>query len=312
MIVLWGLTGDRPFDAVRAALTRRRAAFTVIDQRLVRLTSINLQLGADLVGTIDVRGEHIRLEDVNAVYWRTYDVSRLPAVVAADACGGSDALHAAWALEDAIVAWLEFTDARVINRPSAMTSNGSKPFQMEILRSHGFDVPTTLITTDPDTVLKFWTDKASVIYKSISGTRSIVSRLTESHLSRLNHVASCPTQFQQYVPGRDHRVHVVGDDVFACEVVSDADDYRYAGLTGAPAQLRSTQIPTDIAERCVTVTRALGLHLSGIDLRRAPDGRWFCFEVNPSPGFTYYEAQTGQPIADAVATLLDSAARLTA
>jgi D-alanine-D-alanine ligase-like ATP-grasp enzyme len=99
----------------------------------------------------------------------------------------------------------------------------------------------------------------------------------------------------------------VGDDVYACEVVSAADDYRYAGLSGEPAELRPTQLPADITERCIDAARALGLHFAGIDLRLAPDGRWFCFEVNPSPGFTYYEAHTRQPIADAVANLLANA-----
>jgi glutathione synthase/RimK-type ligase-like ATP-grasp enzyme len=302
VILLWGLTGDDPYDAVRAALTRRGAPFTMIDQRLVRQTDIELTLADRLTGTVAVGGDQVRLEDVDAVYWRTYDVSRLPAL-AGDG-PGSAALQTAWALEHALVAWLELTDALVVNRASAMVSNNSKPFQLDILRSHGFSVPATLVTTDPQAVLRFWTDHASVIYKSVSGKRSIVARLTESHLSRLEHVTSCPTQFQQFIPGRDHRVHVVGDDVFACEVHSDADDYRYAGVSGEPAQIRPARIPDEVAQRCVTVTHALGLQLSGVDLRRAPDGRWFCFEVNPSPAFTYYEAQTGQPIADAIASLL--------
>jgi len=104
-------------------------------------------------------------------------------------------------------------------------------------------------------------------------------------------------------------VHVVGDEVFASEVVSDADDYRYAGIEGTPASLREVRIPDDVAHRCIAVTRSLGLHISGIDLRLAPDGRWFCFEVNPSPGFSYYESHTGQPIADAIASYLVSRAR---
>ena len=48
----------------------------------------------------------------------------------------------------------------------------------------------------------------------------------------------------------------------------------------------------------------LGLHVAGIDLRRTDDGRWVCFEVNPSPGFTFYQEETGQPIAEAIARLL--------
>jgi len=47
------------------------------------------------------------------------------------------------------------------------------------------------------------------------------------HAARPANVSWCPTQFQRYIAGREHRVHVVGDEVFACEVHSDADDYRY-------------------------------------------------------------------------------------
>jgi glutathione synthase/RimK-type ligase-like ATP-grasp enzyme len=46
------------------------------------------------------------------------------------------------------------------------------------------------------------------------------------------------------------------------------------------------------------------LPVAGIDLRRTPEGEWYCFEVNPSPAFTYYESRTGQPIGRAIAKLL--------
>jgi hypothetical protein len=41
-----------------------------------------------------------------------------------------------------------------------------------------------------------------------------------------------------------------------------------------------------------------------IDLRIGPDGEVTCFEVNPSPGYSYYEANTGQPIASSLARYL--------
>ena len=44
--------------------------------------------------------------------------------------------------------------------------------------------------------------------------------------------------------------------------------------------------------------------LTGVDLRRDLDGEWWCFEVNPSPGFTFYQTHTGQPIGHAVADML--------
>jgi D-alanine-D-alanine ligase-like ATP-grasp enzyme len=46
---------------------------------------------------------------------------------------------------------------------------------------------------------------------------------------------------------------------------------------------------------------------SGIDLKITPEGEVFCFEVNPSPGFNFYEVGTGQPISVALADLLHEA-----
>ena len=45
--------------------------------------------------------------------------------------------------------------------------------------------------------------------------------------------------------------------------------------------------------------------MAGIDLKLGPDGDVVSLEVNPSPVFSYYELHTGQPIADAIARLLD-------
>lgn len=302
MIVLWGLTGDGPFDAVRAALERRGAEVALIEQRRVLETEVELLVEPALHATVRMQGERIELDDTRAVYWRTHDLRRLPAVIAAGPESG--AIEAASLVEEALVVWMELTPARVVNRASNMASNGSKPYQMEILRAHGFSVPRTLVTTDPDAARRFWTDSGAVVYKSVSGVRSVVTRLRDAHLDRLDQVSWCPTQFQQYVPGRDHRIHVVGDDVFACEVVSEADDYRYSASRGDPPVLRACKLPADVEERCFALARALSLPLAGIDLRHAPDDRWFCFEVNPSPGFTYYEAHTGHPIGDAIAGYL--------
>jgi glutathione synthase/RimK-type ligase-like ATP-grasp enzyme len=252
-----------------------------------------------------VDGTCIDLDEVTAVYWRTYDIGRIAAGLP-DRAGDTQAglVARTRSFEQGMVAWLDTVEARVINRPRWMASNNSKPYQAAVMREHGFDVPKTLVTTDPAEALRFWTDHGAVIYKSISGARSVVSRLNRSHIERIDRIAWCPTQFQQFVPGRDVRVHVVGEKVFSCEVVSDADDYRYASQVAESVQLRVSDLPDDVAARCIGLTRALGLILAGIDLRQAPDGRWFGFEVNPSPGFTYYEDHAGQPIAAAVARLL--------
>ena len=63
------------------------------------------------------------------------------------------------------------------------------------------------------------------------------------------------------------------------------------------------------AGRCVGLASALGLGFAGIDLKITPDDEVYCFEVNPSPAFSYYESNTGQPISEGVAAALMQAER---
>jgi D-alanine-D-alanine ligase-like ATP-grasp enzyme len=52
------------------------------------------------------------------------------------------------------------------------------------------------------------------------------------------------------------------------------------------------------------MARQLHLPLAGVDLRVTSDDVWYCFEVNPTPAFHYYERMTAQPIADSIARAL--------
>lgn len=56
--------------------------------------------------------------------------------------------------------------------------------------------------------------------------------------------------------------------------------------------------------RCIALARRLNLPLAGIDLRCTPEGRHVCFEVNPSPAFSFYERRAGLPIARTMARYL--------
>lgn len=302
-ILLWGERHDRPLIAVAEALHRLDVNPFLLDQGDTLRTRFDLEIGDSVHGTLRVGGgPALHLEDVTAAYVRTYDWRALPAI-RRSAFGGPEWRHAQ-RLEEGLSVWLEISPALVVNRPSAMATNGSKPYQAELIRRCGFDIPETVITTDVDVVRDFVDRHGAVIYKSVSGVRSIVSRLTPAHFERIADVAWCPTQFQAYVRGTDHRVHVVGQDVFACEIISEADDYRYASRSGVSAIVRAVALPDEVAERCCALVRDLGLVIGGVDLRRTPDGRWVCFEVNPSPGFTYYEELSGQPLADAIARAL--------
>ena len=298
MIALWGLPGDEPLDRVREELAATGRDCVLLDQR--DADRMRWGDGPRHARVLHTGTAHIALDAVRALYTRVYDLHQIPALEGTDA----QAMGAIQRVQSTLWAWADRAPALVLNRPTAMASNSSKPYQAMLIERHGFAVPETLVTTDVDAVLAFQERHGEVIYKSVSGVRSMVSRLNVDDRTRLDDIVWCPTQFQALVPGTDHRVHVVGDRVFTVRIDSDAVDYRYAAAQGASLALHATVLDPDVQDAAVRLAHALGLPLAGIDLRRTPEGEWVCFEVNPSPCFTYYEQLTGQPIARAVADLL--------
>lgn len=303
MILLGGIPSERPLALLTAALDAIGAPWRMFNQRRAAGCAMAFHVDAGGAGgALDLCGETLDLRSISAVYLRLMDDRILPELEGE--AEGSLARLRSRSLHDALYRWIEVADALVVNRSDPQGSNGSKPYQAQLIAAHGLRVPETLITTDPEAVLAFRRAHGRIIYKSMSGVRSIVKALDEEDEARLADIGWCPVQFQALVPGNDVRVHVVGRDVHATEIVSDRVDYRYASQTGGSAELRAIDLPPTLAERCVALTAGLGLIFAGIDLRIGPDGEATCFEVNPSPAYSYYQANTGQPIATSLARVL--------
>jgi glutathione synthase/RimK-type ligase-like ATP-grasp enzyme len=303
MILLCGIPSESPLARVAAALDEIGAAYRLFNQRKCAACAVDLRIDAAGVdGTLRLEGDTLPLADISAAYLRFMDDRLLPEL--SDEPEGSPARRHARATHDTLYHWLEVADGRVVNRSDPQGSNGSKPYQAQLIARYGLRVPETLVTNDPAAVLAFRQTHGSIIYKSMSGVRSIIKTLDDDDVARLEHIRWCPVQFQAYVPGTDVRVHVVKEDVHATEILSDAVDYRYASRSGGSASLRATTLPDALAARCVALTAGLGLAFAGIDLRIGPDGEATCFEVNPAPAYSYYEANTGQPIAASLARYL--------
>jgi hypothetical protein len=304
LTLVWGIATEPPIETVLAELEARRAPVAFLNQHLILETELELTLEAngDVTGRLITPAGSYALEDIAAVYARPYDSRLLPSVAAAGF--GSGAWQHVVALDEAMWAWTDAAPALVVNRVGPTSTNGSKPYQLECLRGLGFELPETLITTDAAEAEAFWAANGDTVYKSISGTRSIVQPLLEAHRSRLPDVATCPTQFQRRVDGTDYRVHVVGDELFTCRICSKATDYRYPGAHDV--EIHPCTLPTNVAASCLRAARLLDLHVAGIDLRRTVEDAWYCFEVNPSPAFTYFEHASGLPIGAAICDLLQS------
>jgi glutathione synthase/RimK-type ligase-like ATP-grasp enzyme len=202
---------------------------------------------------------------------------------------------------------LEELPCLVVNRIGGGTSNNSKVYQAMLVQEYGLQTPPTLVTNDPQAAQRFYdTHQGEVIYKSLSGIRSIVRRIDTDQMTRFPLLRHGPAQFQVFIPGENVRVHTVGDQVFATRVRSQSVDYRYAHRENQDVEMEPVTLPVKIADACLRLAHGLGLMMSGIDLKVTPDGDYYCFEVNPSPGFLYYEKYSGQPISLALAKLLQN------
>ncbi|MEO3713590.1 ATP-grasp domain-containing protein [Roseateles flavus] len=254
--------------------------------------------GGRLTGSFAHGGRSQALEAVQGIYLRPFGRP------------GSGSQASALQQQLWCQAWAELGElfpGTVVNRVSAMGSNASKPYQLRLLAGLGFAVPPSLVSNDPAEVLAFEAEQGPLIYKSASGVRSIVRELDDEARSRLDRLRHCPALFQKRLRGSNVRVHVVGQEVHATEIDADVVDYRYASRQGGDAHLRPTTLEPRTRERCLRASQVLGLPFVGLDLMLADDGLTYCFEANPSPGYSFFEDATGQDISGSLARLLRGA-----
>jgi hypothetical protein len=303
MIFLCGIPTESSLRLVIEQAQELGLPHVLFNQRDFADLELELQvIDGRVAGWMHLGSMGYRLEGFTGIYTRLMNHDLLPEVEK-EPPNSPKRLHCQ-AVHNVLVRWFEIAPGRVLNRTAVVGSNLSKPYQAQIIRRYGFHTPETLVTNDPQLVREFLARHGRLIYKSVSYIRSIVTTVEAGELQRLGSIRWCPVQFQEYVEGTNVRVHVLDRQVFATAIHTSVTDYRYAYLRGEEEELEPTVLPAETAERCIALTRALGLDFAGVDLKIAPDGRVFCFEVNPCPAFSYFELRSGQPIARAVARFL--------
>ncbi|MFJ7941551.1 hypothetical protein ACIQYG_24180 [Peribacillus sp. NPDC096622] len=184
---------------------------------------------------------------------------------------------------------LTFYPGTIVNRPSRLSLNLSKPLQMAAVAKKSDKnvkpIPTFLSNLHLHT-LGFSSDKT--IIKSASSIRSIVVNLSDRRLYKDMGDLACPVHLQPKIQGINIRAHVCGDAVYAMHINAEEDilDYRYE----TKLCMRKEELPQNIAAWCIQAARNEGLDFAGIDLiyEKTTNSYWF-LEVNPTPGYHFFE-----------------------
>jgi glutathione synthase/RimK-type ligase-like ATP-grasp enzyme len=261
---------------------------------------------SNLDGELIYRGQS--LSDVKAFYLRSIPPPYLPYFEK----DGELRLYAEWhtqymqSRERSVfyLAWLQGLIRRglkVVNPPHMAMPLQYKPYQMQVLRELGAEVPRTLISNDPAAVRAFARDVREVIFKPLTGGAD-AQLLGEAALTRLDALRASPVIFQERVRGDDVRVTLVGGEVVSCVIIDTGSntnvDFRsHPGYSKGQTTYRELELPAPVAALCRESARACGLSLCGIDLKRAGD-RFVFLELNASPIYLEIERKTGHRISE--------------
>lgn len=295
-----GMPEEAPISMLLQSLEKRGGNFLLLDQeRLADRVQLRWQLtDSGISGQLKIGNEVLDIHDIQSIYHRFVPPEDLTGTDSS-----SQVLKKTRSILRSLMELFEILPVRIVNRRRPMMSNNSKPYQALLIQQAGFAIPATLVTNVPEALVQFSSVNGSLIYKSISSVRSIVASLDEKCVTRLDSLHYLPTQFQQKIEGYNVRVHVIGRRIFATQILTSATDYRYASQEGIVAKFRPYELNVELRKRCLHLARICQLPFAGIDLI-VNTSKVYCLEVNPSPGYSYYQEATGQPISDALAKYL--------
>ncbi|WP_408055912.1 ATP-grasp ribosomal peptide maturase [Streptomyces blattellae] len=198
-----------------------------------------------------------------------------------------------------------------VNHPHRIGEAEFKPSGLAAAVTAGFQIPPTLVTSDPDAARTFIKPNRPVIYKPLStplyrndaGVSCTVEvrEVTADEID--DRVTGTAHLFQQRVDKvADVRVTVIGDHVFTVRIDSGLLDWRtdYDRLTYTPVQP-----PPGLIAALYRYLTHFGLVFGAFDFAIDHDGRWWFLECNPSGQWAWLEPETGLPMVAAMADLLE-------
>lgn len=198
-----------------------------------------------------------------------------------------------------------------VNDPNKQSTAAHKLYQLEIAQGVGFNIPRTMVTSDPSTATQFIEEVGEVIGKSLAtlfkapATKTVP--LTRKHRETIELLRYAPVIFQEHVKvDRDIRVIVIGSICYCGEVETAKGNDPVDWRSDFNNPWKQHLLPEAMTQACIRLTSLLGLRYGAIDLRLTPSGEYVFFEINPAGQFLFLEVWTNMPIAASIADYLVS------
>jgi ATP-grasp ribosomal peptide maturase len=208
------------------------------------------------------------------------------------------------------------SDCLWVNDPMAAARAEYKPVQLAAATAVGLRIPQTIITSDPRTAYD-WARQLDrpVIYKPLDGIwhadEGQVRVIYTSRVHDLNELldpalGKTAHLFQEAIPKKfEARVTIVGTQVFAVRIDAGSPAARTDWRSDYSALAYSRiELPQTVAAKLIELHQRLGLVYGAVDLICDEADKWVFLETNQAGEWGWLAAETGVPIAAALADLL--------
>lgn len=288
--------------AMQALLRRRGADADIVDTAGFPRS---LALAHRIDGSREAHLDGLPLHEYASIWWRRPQRPRVDTEAIADPV---ERRYAASECVEALWGALHAAGPRIYNRPERERLAAHKPYQLEVAARIGLDVPRTLITNSEEEARRFAAEQPATVYKAFGPTTlgMVDTRpLGPADAEELWRLRYAPAILQEYVPlGRELRVTVVQERVFAAEILLSDERARFDWRLDQGYRVRAVELPGELAALLRRLLAELGLDSGAIDLRETPDGRVVFLEVNPSGQFMFVDAFAGTEISEAFCDML--------
>lgn len=199
-----------------------------------------------------------------------------------------------------------FREKRWINDPWHMFMAENKPYQIRLACQTGFQMPDTLITSDPEMVRDFYkTHHGNVVVKNLA-TSPIADHIiatnmvTDQAMGNIESVRLAPSIFQERIKkAYELRITVVGKKIFASKIYSQEDEATALDWRVKPkindfvVKMERTILPLVIEDQIHVFMHLAGLQFGCIDMIVTPDGQYIFLEINPNGQWFFVQLKTG-------------------
>jgi ATP-grasp ribosomal peptide maturase len=271
------------------------------------------RLTADFDGTwhttLETSRRRIDLEEVTGIYYRR------PGPIEPDpAMNGQER---AWALAEsrhALRGLLSALPDRVwLNHPRSAAVAESKPVQLQYAAASGLNVPSTLITNDPDAAREFAKRHAKICYKPLTATATTGGKalyatclqIADLETPQAANISGAAHQFQAWIEAA-HAVRLVAidDQMYAAAIHAHSEAARTDWRSDYPAlSYENLEVPAEVREGVRRLLMRLALRFASMDLLVDRDGTWWFIDLNPS-GQWCWIPQIENSVAASLATAL--------